>query len=482
MARNRTRVQKAIGIPEPTNKPDSLWRTTQALKEAVEVIQGIRGNREYALLCDLEDTNTFVNNVLGAGSGVDTFFDLTDTDLTGQVQYDLAFNADGTNWEVTGSNLHWVPNSYLELGTDIAINWVDSAAASVEMLVLASTPDTGDVYYDDVVLLAKFDGADAATAYTELARSEVGIFLADAQLDTAVQAAGTASLLVDGTGDVVQFGPDAATATAYNIGAAGTATVEGFVSLASLPAASQRMAIIAQDAADLASFFVEIYNNAGTYQLRADFGRGNFTNTAITITPSINQMYHFAVQFVANSYMEFMWTEYNGVGSIGAAMTNYAFIAKQGTGPETLASIGPIMTIGGRTDGTVSREFDGNIDSIRFTNGTRRYTSAGNRLVPDPDYPTFGLTPGVDEFIVGDPGYTTNIEGSPVLINGLPIDTNATHTGEVIGATALTLDVTAITNRDDVVADAADDVAIHDDTDGTLKKVNLSSITDGGNF
>ena len=48
-------VQKPIAIPEPINQVDSLWRTTQALKEAVEVIQGIRGNREYALQCDLED-------------------------------------------------------------------------------------------------------------------------------------------------------------------------------------------------------------------------------------------------------------------------------------------------------------------------------------------------------------------------------------------------------------------------------------------
>lgn len=57
-----------------------------------------------------------------------------------------------------------------------------------------------------------------------------------------------------------------------------------------------------------------------------------------------------------------------------------------------------------------------------------------------------------------------------------------THTGEVTGDTSLTLDVTAVTNRTDVVADAADDVTIHDDSDGTLKKVNLSSITDGGYF
>lgn len=57
-----------------------------------------------------------------------------------------------------------------------------------------------------------------------------------------------------------------------------------------------------------------------------------------------------------------------------------------------------------------------------------------------------------------------------------------THTGEVTGDTDLSLDVTAITNQTDVVADSADDVAIHDDSDGLIKKVNLSSITDGGYF
>lgn len=56
------------------------------------------------------------------------------------------------------------------------------------------------------------------------------------------------------------------------------------------------------------------------------------------------------------------------------------------------------------------------------------------------------------------------------------------HTGEVTGSAALSLDVAAITNQADVVADSDDDVAIHDDSDGLLKKVNLSSITDAGYF
>ena len=58
-------IQRPISIPEPVNKVDSLWRTSQALKEAVEVIQGIRGNREYALRCQLQNLEDVVS-ALGA--------------------------------------------------------------------------------------------------------------------------------------------------------------------------------------------------------------------------------------------------------------------------------------------------------------------------------------------------------------------------------------------------------------------------------
>lgn len=48
-------VQRRISIPEPTNDVDSLWRSVKALKEAVEMIQGIRGNRGYILEGDFDN-------------------------------------------------------------------------------------------------------------------------------------------------------------------------------------------------------------------------------------------------------------------------------------------------------------------------------------------------------------------------------------------------------------------------------------------
>jgi len=62
---------------------------------------------------------------------------------------------------------------------------------------------------------------------------------------------------------------------------------------------------------------------------------------------------------------------------------------------------------------------------------------------------------------------------------------NEAHTGEVTSIASsrvLSLDVSSITNQIDVEAQAADDIVIHDDSDGTIKKINLSSITDGGSF
>ena len=44
--------QRAIGIPEPTDDPKALWRTCMALKEAVEMLQGTRGNRRAVLASD----------------------------------------------------------------------------------------------------------------------------------------------------------------------------------------------------------------------------------------------------------------------------------------------------------------------------------------------------------------------------------------------------------------------------------------------
>lgn len=58
---------------------------------------------------------------------------------------------------------------------------------------------------------------------------------------------------------------------------------------------------------------------------------------------------------------------------------------------------------------------------------------------------------------------------------------NATHTGDVTGSTALTVDKTAITGKTAVTADGADYVLLSDTSDsGNLKKALVSDFTGSG--
>ena len=59
-------TQKAISIPEPQVDLKSLWTTAKALKEAVEILQGIRGNRAAALESDVADRINHIQDQIDA--------------------------------------------------------------------------------------------------------------------------------------------------------------------------------------------------------------------------------------------------------------------------------------------------------------------------------------------------------------------------------------------------------------------------------
>ena len=73
-------AQKAISIPEPTNEVNALWSSVKALKEAVEMIQGIRGDREAALKVDvleeLDDLQEQIKAIDVSGGGTPTALSL----------------------------------------------------------------------------------------------------------------------------------------------------------------------------------------------------------------------------------------------------------------------------------------------------------------------------------------------------------------------------------------------------------------------
>ena len=88
------------------------------------------------------------------------------------------------------------------------------------------------------------------------------------------------------------------------------------------------------------------------------------------------------------------------------------------------------------------------------------------------------LTPTNDDVLQRKSGAWTN-RTIAQLKSDLAITENATHTGEVTGATALTVDKTAITNKTLVNAAVGDHVLIADASDSdNLKKVTVQTIVD----
>ena len=75
--------------------------------------------------------------------GIDTLFDLTDTDLVGQQEGDILFNADGTEWQATGNNFQWIDSQYIQLGNNIGVNWYDADFSSVELVNFFAGPVDG---------------------------------------------------------------------------------------------------------------------------------------------------------------------------------------------------------------------------------------------------------------------------------------------------------------------------------------------------
>ena len=243
--------------------------------------------------------------------------------------------------------------------------------------------DPGDPLWANVVMLMKFDGTDAATAYTEIIESDPGTFYGNAQLDTAVQAGGTASLLLDGTGDAVQFGNNVGTDAAWQIGNNDEATIEAFIQFNTLPGVGQVWSIVNQSQQDVNSYDLEVVNNSGVYQLRIQWGFGVTSAFTMNPQPTTGVMYHVAAtRFISGSKFALMHMEGNYLGS-----------AAHANNPSTLGgvevTVGAYDNLGSQV---FTQEFDGHIDSIRLTVGANRYGFA-SYTVPDADYSEGGAIP-----------------------------------------------------------------------------------------
>jgi hypothetical protein len=91
-----------------------------------------------------------------------------------------------------------------------------------------------------------------------------------------------------------------------------------------------------------------------------------------------------------------------------------------------------------------------------------------------------GLLTAADKVKVND-AFLKSTDDTDDITEGATNKFNVTHTGEVTGATSLTLDKTAISNRTTVTAVGADYILIGDTSDSNnLKKALISDISPAG--
>ncbi len=212
-----------------------------------------------------------------------------------------------------------------------------------------------DTDWTSVVLMAGFDGEDAATDLDDESDSgHVATYVAQAQIDTAKTKFSKGSLLVDGTGDVVTF-PDSAD---WTLGT-GDFTIEGWFRWDVDPAAFQMLMGQFTAAGSQKSFAIFRDQAGGQLELfLSTDGAASLIDISATFAPTLDQFHHIAADFDGTTYRLYA----DGV-VLGTSTTL-----------RTLFSSTSVFSIGGQGDAL--NPFDGSADEVRVTKGVARYGGA----------------------------------------------------------------------------------------------------------
>lgn len=221
------------------------------------------------------------------------------------------------------------------------------------------TTEAADSGLDATVTLCNFNGTDAATSTLD-PYGRTWTFYGNAQLDTAQKKYGTASLLLDGSGDYLE----AATDADFNIGS-GDFTIEAWVRVPSLPGAVHPIFAVGPGGAD-GGYYFGVNNGGGLYW---DAVYGGSATSLTGGAMSANTWYHVAVTRQGTTVR--LWL----AGAQVASATYATFSATSYT-----ARIG-------RGRGASTGYLNGWVDDFRITKGVARYTAAFTpstiELLPD---------------------------------------------------------------------------------------------------
>lgn len=267
----------------------------------------------------------------------------------------------------------WTFSTGPVLANDVAISWINTDDAAVELLNFTGG-QAGDSNFASVQLLADWDGIDAATSFTEESgNTAVATFAGTAQLDTAQQKFGTASLLLDGNSDYVTF-PDIA---GYVLGSSDF-TWEAWVRFNALPSASsENGAIIAAQWLSTGNQRSYVWGFDTSDEMKFQYSTDGSTSATLTSsdapTLATGQWYHCAV--VRDGATTRMFID-------GVALTVSGNISGTIHNSTDTLRIGAINTSAG-----FRAYVDGWIDDLRLTAGVARYTA--------------GFTPPIAAFTAG---------------------------------------------------------------------------------
>ncbi len=227
--------------------------------------------------------------------------------------------------------------------------------------LLASAPER-DPYWTSVVSLVSFDGSNGSTSVVDAKGNSWSTF-GNAALSTTDSKFGSASLLLDGTGDYVQSAIVAA------IGA-GDFTVEFWFWYASSPGAAQELLCIVTPESTNADLIIEL---TAANQVRVSIrnnGASNGLDASTSNSPTAGAWNHFSLSVVGADVRG----RVNGVPGLSGTLT--------GTRGNTLSTV----RLGRLASGT-PRDFNGRLDELRITKGVGRYPGSGNYSVAVSPWP-----------------------------------------------------------------------------------------------
>ena len=219
------------------------------------------------------------------------------------------------------------------------------------------TPSAGSSAHALISLLLHFDGSDEATTTTDDGPDERTITLAgNAQLDTAQKKFGTASLLLDGNGDLASAADDGD----FDFGS-GDFTVEGFFRISSLGNNAFFSHWENGDAAGQ-SFYLVHFNGSDTLRFAYRLTTG-IVESSYTWEPSADTFYHIAVVRYGTTLKVYI----DGVAVISDSVSTTSLIASED--PFRIGAFNDATT----ASPTLEWEFAGHVDEVRVTKGQARY-------------------------------------------------------------------------------------------------------------